>query len=274
MSLCPSLQLTVKGELIVRYLLAISLLFVVGSVHSQQLPQIPQVEAEQKTESPTHSKEIVSPQDLSTCNPSSASSVDITGFPASPPKPEGKQSGEGVSEYWPPLFGYKVKITDSLLVIFTLLLWIATRGLVTGAEKTAKRQLRAYMCLENIVYERNELPLLYLRIKNFGNTPAHNIRFIWWLENEEPVTAPVCPRTMKPKPIGMFGPGQTLSVIMPDEQPNGKSWVIGLIDYEDIFGNWWTTTFCFERISIGGHFIDNIYKKWNGEDGHGNKRPY
>jgi hypothetical protein len=60
-------------------------------------------------------------------------------------------SEEG-TEFWPPLFGYRLKITDTLLVTVTFLLfaatlalWLATRRLVKSGENTAKRQLRAYI---------------------------------------------------------------------------------------------------------------------------------
>jgi hypothetical protein len=54
-------------------------------------------------------------------------------------------SEEG-TEFWPPLFGYRLKITDTLLVTVTFLLfaatlalWLATRRLVKSGENTAKR---------------------------------------------------------------------------------------------------------------------------------------
>lgn len=64
------------------------------------------------------------------------------------------QDGQG-TEYWPPIFGYRLKVTDTLVALFTgglfvatWLLWEATKKLVQGAELTAERQLRAYVYLK------------------------------------------------------------------------------------------------------------------------------
>jgi hypothetical protein len=58
------------------------------------------------------------------------------------------------SEFWT-IFGRDLKITDTLLVAFTALLflataalWWSTRRLVRGAQRSAERQLRAYVALE------------------------------------------------------------------------------------------------------------------------------
>jgi hypothetical protein len=60
-------------------------------------------------------------------------------------------SEEG-TEFWPPLFGYRLKITDTLLVTVTFLLFALLwrcgwqlGGSVKSGENTAKRQLRAYI---------------------------------------------------------------------------------------------------------------------------------
>jgi hypothetical protein len=65
------------------------------------------------------------------------------------------------SEYWT-IAEHELKITDTLVAVFTallffatLLLFFATRALVLGAEKTAERQLRAYVfaqvdCLKRV----------------------------------------------------------------------------------------------------------------------------
>jgi hypothetical protein len=61
------------------------------------------------------------------------------------------------TEFWSPFYGYRVKITDSLLVLFTLLLffatlalWLSTRRLVNNADDTARAQLRAYVGIDEI----------------------------------------------------------------------------------------------------------------------------
>jgi hypothetical protein len=72
-----------------------------------------------------------------------------------------------------------VKITDSLLVLFTFTLWLATRDLVTGAKDTAERQLRVYVFVKE-AFIRNldgpDAPTVHIYIINFGQTPAYKFR--------------------------------------------------------------------------------------------------
>jgi hypothetical protein len=95
-----------------------------------------------------------------------------------------KGEDEG-TEFWSPLSGYRIKITDSLLVIFTfglfmatLYLWRATMRLVTDAEKTAERQLRAYMTVEPggfIAWSAGVQGRAAINAKNVGSTPAYDV---------------------------------------------------------------------------------------------------
>lgn len=116
------------------------------------------------------------------------------------------------------LAGFKVKVTDGLLVlftgilaIFTGLLWVSTRNLWRAAtdqsrdlkkaiynievlanateelasttEGTAKRQLRAYVFLKEIRLEisTHDSPVfLNVIARNSGQTPAHNVS--WWFK--------------------------------------------------------------------------------------------
>src|ERR1700731_188636 len=57
---------------------------------------------------------------------------------------DGNDGAQEATEYWS-IFGHRVKITDTLLVIFTFTLWLATRDLVATSKDTAQRQLRAYV---------------------------------------------------------------------------------------------------------------------------------
>ncbi|MER8708005.1 hypothetical protein NKH49_20950 [Mesorhizobium sp. M1088] len=93
-----------------------------------------------------------------------------------------------ISEYWN-LLGHRLKITDTLLVLFTLLLsfatgalWWSTRKLVQGADRTAERQLRAYISVDNgpIAFRQAKRALFEFRlhITNNGLTPANNVRII------------------------------------------------------------------------------------------------
>lgn len=66
-----------------------------------------------------------------------------------------------------------------VLAVGTLFLWFATRRLVKGSEKTAERQLRAYMnnvstIIRNV--EVGKVPEVRVEIKNWGHTPAYRVR--------------------------------------------------------------------------------------------------
>jgi hypothetical protein len=68
-----------------------------------------------------------------------------------------------------------------LLSIVTLMLWGATVRLVRGSEKSAQRQLRAYVfvsgaTLEN--FEEGKVPRLTHDYKNTGQTPAYKLTSI------------------------------------------------------------------------------------------------
>ena len=71
-----------------------------------------------------------------------------------------------------------IKPGEWLLVVVTWMLWAATSRLVKGADRTAGRQLRAYIYVEKTNF-RSLVPQgweITYRIKNFGQTPAHNVR--------------------------------------------------------------------------------------------------
>ncbi len=88
------------------------------------------------------------------------------------------QSQEEGTEFWPPFYGVRLKITDSLLALFTLLLWWSTARLVRGADKTAERQLRAYVTSNHwSLAEQTSTTMLQVQIAAFntGQTPAYDI---------------------------------------------------------------------------------------------------
>ncbi|SHN86907.1 hypothetical protein [Bradyrhizobium erythrophlei] len=97
----------------------------------------------------------------------------------------GEKPGEDGTEFWPALFGYKLKITDTVIAAFTALLfwatyllWRATQRLVIGADQTSENQLRAYVSMRGkFVYAFDEKRYCRVRydIENLGQTPAHNV---------------------------------------------------------------------------------------------------
>jgi len=94
----------------------------------------------------------------------------------------GKNAEQRGTEFWPPFFGYRLKVTDTLIAAFTALLfaatfflWFTTRNLVRGADDTSKRQLRAYLGVERIelkcagfstpiISQRKELQVIFIEI--------------------------------------------------------------------------------------------------------------
>src|SRR5262245_42063031 len=87
------------------------------------------------------------------------------------------------TEYWPPIWGYSLKVSDTFVAAFTLLLflatfalWYSTKKLVDGASQTAERQLRAYVYVVKTKIKRigHEWEIRF-RLKNFAQTPAHYV---------------------------------------------------------------------------------------------------
>ena len=67
-----------------------------------------------------------------------------------------------------------------MIAVATGMLWYATMRLVKGADKTAERQLRAYVYIEktNFEFTADGLFKVKYQIKNFGQTPAHNVSLL------------------------------------------------------------------------------------------------
>lgn len=106
-----------------------------------------------------------------------------------------RESGDDGTEFWPPIFGYRLKVTDTLLIVFNLLLtvftgllWRSTDKLWAASEKQAlitKDMLigdqRAWIVTDleigaqglHITEDHIELDV-QLKITNVGRTPAIN----------------------------------------------------------------------------------------------------
>src|SRR5215218_6293429 len=95
-------------------------------IDSQEHPQSPQVQTESKTDSALESDKQGQPEKANPQNTTVPKSQ--VGSPVGNEKSSGDshKSEEEGHEFLPPLFGYKVKVTDSLLSIFTFGLVIAT----------------------------------------------------------------------------------------------------------------------------------------------------
>jgi hypothetical protein len=86
-----------------------------------------------------------------------------------------------------------IKPGEWLLSIATLMLWAATVKLVRGADKTAEKQLRAYVSVESGGYLRQRAGLRFEfrpNIINNGSTPAKDVRITSQIGIIPPTIAP------------------------------------------------------------------------------------
>lgn len=165
-----------------------------------------------------------------------------------------------VGEYKKDCQHFLYKVADDPISIFTILLffatlglWIATRSLVKGSDKTAQHQLRAYVGIESVVLKFEGTPpsiKATISYKNFGKTPARNIDCRAYLS--------LLPNPLSP-PIDIFS-NNTLGLkdLMPSQSnlshpsidfiglPNPLNdlvreqyslYLLGEIIYADIFGD-------------------------------------
>jgi hypothetical protein len=109
------------------------------------------------------------------------------------PEPRRGDAIQEGTEFWPLILGYRLKITDTLIALFTALLfgatwglWVATKNLVAGAQRTARTQLRAFVFgkFESApnVGDAGTITqyIFYVPFENVGLTPATHVRS--WLK--------------------------------------------------------------------------------------------
>jgi hypothetical protein len=192
---------------------------------------------------------------------------------------QSKRSGENASE----IFG--IKPGEWLLSIVTLMLWGATVRLVRNSDKTAERQLRAYVDIKSAKVENFEIgeePEINIRLQNVGQTPAKNVRTRMDAQIA-PFNDPLGPfELMEANPeegsrsnIGKDGDITMFMIMEPltkhfyDAVRYGESalFVVGLLRYDDIFDNPHHYRFRMfyhgESIEVG---IDNLTTHGDGND--------
>ncbi|WLA47618.1 hypothetical protein QIH80_39215 [Bradyrhizobium elkanii] len=109
----------------------------------------------------------------------SVSSQDASNHPPAPPiSAASEQKNQHGGEHTPEVTVLGIKPGEWLLGIVTWMLWLATARLVTNADKTAERQLRAYVFVSD-AFIRNlngpEVPVVHIHLKNYGQTPAYKL---------------------------------------------------------------------------------------------------
>ena len=162
-----------------------------------------------------------------------------------------------------------VKYGEWLLFAATMGLWWATWRLVTGSEKTAERQLRAYIVVKvddvdvekivsNVVGETKVS--MKIAIKNTGQTPAHDLRIVSKTELlRHPIEMPFNFTLISgPDPsVSILGAGEPIesesdtvfdgNAMMcaeASELSKARIYIWGAVTYRDIFGGNHWTHFC------------------------------
>ena len=162
----------------------ISLLFIVGGLFhalKQYPPYAPNVEPNQQSERGLHDIRESEREDrpaIVTPAPGIGSKV------REPPRSGEPDNSEEGTEFWPLIYGYRLKITDTLIAGFTALLfwatwllWRATKRLVSGADNTSENQLRAYVSMRGKfvqAFDDQTRCIVQYDIENTGQTPAHH----------------------------------------------------------------------------------------------------
>jgi hypothetical protein len=161
------------------------LLFISSPAQSQQPNQTPNIQTKKNTEGGLKGEQKSKTQ-KDTGNPATAGKPQVSPLIGEEKaKRDSSESHEEGTEFWPPFAGYRLKITDTLLALFTFGLFVATwllhrstKSLVVGAEQTAERQLRAYVFVDASEIRKfgfDQPPEGWLRIKNGGATPAYDL---------------------------------------------------------------------------------------------------
>jgi len=243
--------------------LALSAAFALDSWGQSQEPS-PEIKTEQQPARPQ--PEQTTEADEKNAPPSSSAIPEVL-RESSDRKCDGKCSDteQGGTEFWPPFRGYRLKVTDTLVAAFTALLffatialWWSTRRLVKGAERTAERQLRAYIVANAGEVQRIEEGfLLSATLKNTGQTPAFNVRVMGETFGEIYPLATEHPHPAPREDFGVpLGSGEEIHCayrifVDPDDAlrrvQSGEVglWIQGTIIYDDCFKVSRTTKFRF-----------------------------
>lgn len=136
-----------------------------------------------------------------------------------------------------------------VLAVSTVGLWVATIGLYISGEKTAQRELRAYVFIghANLV-DFDDIPIIQIMFKNSGQTPAYNLR-AWNAVRlaEFPLTQELTHPGEVEISRTALGPGMDLHITTPTARltdirrnaiRSGRAalYAFGRADYVDAFG--------------------------------------
>jgi hypothetical protein len=153
-----------------------------------------------------------------------------------------------------------------LLFVATLGLWLATVRLVRGSEKTAERQLRAYVGITEATvsdFAVGQILRVSMTIKNSGQTPAYKVTQHYSIMGGEYPRKDPLPQVIVPGGSSTLGPGEVHLLEIPLHGPLPSSaysqitsggaaiYIWGRVMYEDAFGYNRETRFSY---IFGGRF--------------------
>ncbi len=247
-----------------RWILCLALLAVCAPAYSQTPPQAPRIETKEQTKDSPPADDNSRQNSQTATVPPPIPLQQTSNINTKKTSEDAQRGSDEASEYWT-LASHRVNVTDTLLVAFTgllfvatLFLYFATRSLVTGAERTARHELRAYMGVEHVTiqgeYRGGPPGFGKFTIRNFGKTMAKDAQI--WLVGTGVTVGDI---TNFP-----LGERKSKTVVMPNEaigfdepinktkedsdllrQNIGFTYLWGRIEYTDVFGEPHWTTFRF-----------------------------
>ena len=157
---------------------------------SQQPPKTPQVPSQQQPDRALEDKEKSQAVEQGPHKP--VPTVPTTSSHVGGEESQGhvQKSQHEPSEFWT-VGRFRVKVTDTLLVIFTFILafatirlWVATKDLVEDSRGTARLELRAYLAVHDIKLSlrpvvQGSVAEWRIEVVNTGRTPAYNVQRLY-----------------------------------------------------------------------------------------------
>ena len=181
------------------------------------------------------------------------------------------------SDWWLVISVWMFALIALALVFYTSKLWKGTSELLKTTADAGKKELRAYVALDEIFFEEagdNAPGVHKLRIRNYGQTPGYRMS-IWCERASHLPKEGVTPYYDTPVVDGqLLHPVQpyTVSLAAAPLYRIGKPgfFTYGRVVYHDIYGEWWVTKFCY-RYEGDGSFVP--HGEYNNEEGPFDKRP-
>lgn len=250
------------------------------NVQSRSIKPTPDIESKHQAESSDTATDNAKTQEKSPDKPLPLAPHALLQTPAN----KIEQATDEGTEFWSPLFGYKLKITDTLLVAFTCFLfvatvglWKATRKLVTSAEIMTRRTERAYLIGGGPAVIRNSTAST-MTIHNVGKTPGFITKIQWGLcDAKDFYFDKLVSTIINEKLIAEIKTVDEDNVWPPAPAPVGMRHVtidyhsknigrifFGRIDYKDIFGDSHYSTFKLELTEGGSRTLPGSYSEDNG----------